>query len=103
MDTVGDSVTHVEPGDLVVLNWRAVCGECRACRKGDTKNCFNTFNASTPMTLTDGTELTAALGIGSFAEKPLSTKSSALRSTRTKILRLQASSAVASWPVSAQQ
>ena len=71
VDTVGDSVTHVEPGDLVVLNWRAVCGECRACRKGDTKNCFNTFNASTPMTLTDGTELTAALGIGSFAEKTL--------------------------------
>ncbi|MCQ4620543.1 S-(hydroxymethyl)mycothiol dehydrogenase [Corynebacterium sp. CCUG 71335] len=71
VETVGDEVTHVEPGDFVVLNWRAVCGDCRACRKGDTKNCFNTFNASTPMTLADGTELTAALGIGSFAEKTL--------------------------------
>lgn len=71
VDAVGEDVTHVKPGDFVVLNWRAVCGECRACRKGDIKNCFNTHNASKPMTLEDGTELTAALGIGSFAEKTL--------------------------------
>lgn len=71
VDSVGADVTHVAPGDFVVLNWRAVCGECRACRKGDTKNCFNTFNASKGMTLEDGTELTPALGIGSFAEKTL--------------------------------
>ena len=31
---VGDGVTDVAPGDFVVLNWRAVCGQCRACRKG---------------------------------------------------------------------
>ncbi|WKD56739.1 S-(hydroxymethyl)mycothiol dehydrogenase [Corynebacterium capitovis DSM 44611] len=71
VERVGDAVTHVQPGDFVVLNWRAVCGECRACRKGDVKNCFNTHNASQPMTLEDGTALTAALGIGSFAEKTL--------------------------------
>lgn len=71
VETVGSDVTHVKEGDFVVLNWRAVCGECRACRKGDTKNCFNTHNASKRMTLTDGTSLTPALGIGSFAEKTL--------------------------------
>lgn len=71
VETVGEDVTHVAEGDFVVLNWRAVCGECRACRKGDTKNCFNTHNASKHMTLADGTELTPALGIGSFAEKTL--------------------------------
>ena len=71
VETVGEDVTHVAPGDFVVLNWRAVCGECRACRKGDPKNCFNTHNASKRMTLADGTELTPALGIGSFAEKTL--------------------------------
>ncbi len=71
VETCGSEVTHVKEGDFVVLNWRAVCGECRACRKGDTKNCFNTHNASKRMTLTDGTELTPALGIGSFAEKTL--------------------------------
>ncbi|GAB3703561.1 S-(hydroxymethyl)mycothiol dehydrogenase [Corynebacterium nasicanis] len=71
VETVGDAVTHVEVGDFVVLNWRAVCGECRSCRKGEPKYCFNTHNASRRMTLTDGTELTPALGIGAFAEKTL--------------------------------
>lgn len=71
VETVGEDVTHVKEGDYVILNWRAVCGECRACKKGEPKYCFNTFNASKSMTLTDGTELTPALGIGSFAEKTL--------------------------------
>ncbi len=71
VETVGDGVTHVAPGDFVILNWRAVCGQCRACRRGRPWYCFNTFNASQKMTLTDGTELTAALGIGAFADKTL--------------------------------
>lgn len=71
VEAVGSGVTEVAPGDFVILNWRAVCGECRACKRGRPWYCFNTFNASTPMTLTDGTELTPALGIGAFAEKTL--------------------------------
>jgi S-(hydroxymethyl)mycothiol dehydrogenase len=71
VESVGEGVTHVEPGDFVILNWRAVCGECRACKRGVPRNCFNTFNASQKMTLTDGTELTPALGIGAFADKTL--------------------------------
>lgn len=71
VEAVGDDVTNVQPGDYVVLNWRAVCGECRACRKGQPWYCFNTANASQRMTLTDGTELTPALGIGAFIEKTL--------------------------------
>ena len=34
VEAVGDGVTDVAPGDFVILNWRAVCGECRACRRG---------------------------------------------------------------------
>jgi len=71
VEAAGSAVTHVEVGDFVVLNWRAVCGNCRACRRGRPWYCFDTFNASQPMTLTDGTELTPALGIGAFAEKTL--------------------------------
>lgn len=71
VETVGSDVTHVQQGDFVVLNWRAVCGECRACKRGEPQYCFSTFNASKSMTLSDGTELTAALGIGAFAEKTL--------------------------------
>ncbi len=71
VETIGDGVTHVEVGDFVVLNWRAVCGECRACRRGEPQYCFDTHNASQKMTLTDGTELSPALGIGAFCEKTL--------------------------------
>ena len=71
VETVGEGVTHVVPGDFVILNWRAVCGQCRACKRGRPWYCFNTFNAEQKMTLTDGTELTPALGIGAFADKTL--------------------------------
>ena len=71
VESVGPGVTAVEPGDFVILNWRAVCGQCRACKRGRPWYCFNTHNAEQPMTLTDGTELTPALGIGAFADKTL--------------------------------
>ena len=71
VETVGPGVTSVEPGDYVILNWRAVCGDCRACRRGQPWYCFATHNALQKMTLTDGTELSAALGIGAFADKTL--------------------------------
>ncbi len=71
VEAVGPGVTAVEPGDFVVLNWRAVCGQCRACKRGRPAYCFDTFNAEQKMTLTDGTELTPALGIGAFADKTL--------------------------------
>lgn len=71
VETVGDGVTEVAPGDFVILNWRAVCGQCRACARGRPWYCFATHNASQPMTLADGTALSPALGIGAFAEKTL--------------------------------
>jgi S-(hydroxymethyl)mycothiol dehydrogenase len=71
VDAIGSDVTHVQLGDFVVLNWRAVCGQCRACLRGRPWYCFNTHNASAPMTLADDTELTAALGIGAFSEKTI--------------------------------
>ena len=71
VETVGAGVTRVAPGDFVILNWRAVCGECRACRRGRPWYCFSTFNAAQKMTLADGGELSAALGIGAFADKTL--------------------------------
>ncbi len=71
VEAVGDGVTDVAPGDYVILNWRAVCGQCRACLRGRPQYCFNTHNATQKMTLADGTELSPALGIGAFAEKTL--------------------------------
>ncbi len=71
VEAVGDGVTGVAPGDFVILNWRAVCGECRACRRGRPWYCFSTHNAQQKMTLEDGTPLSPALGIGAFVEKTL--------------------------------
>ena len=71
VETVGEGVTDVAPGDFVILNWRAVCGQCRSCLRGNPHICFNTHNAEQKMTLEDGTELSPALGIGAFADKTL--------------------------------
>lgn len=71
VESVGPGVTGVAPGDYVILNWRAVCGTCRSCRRGRPQYCFSTFNATQKMTLLDGTELSPALGIGAFVEKTL--------------------------------
>lgn len=71
VEQVGAGVTNVAPGDFVVLNWRAVCGQCRACRRGESWYCFDTANASQKMRLADGTELETALGIGAFIETTL--------------------------------
>jgi S-(hydroxymethyl)mycothiol dehydrogenase len=71
VESIGSGVTDLAPGDFVVLNWRAVCGECRACRRGRPWYCFATHNATQKMTLADGTPLSPALGIGAFAERTL--------------------------------
>ena len=71
VESVGPGGGDLAPGDYVILNWRAVCGSCRACRRGRPWYCFATFNATQKMTLADGTELSPALGIGAFIDKTL--------------------------------
>lgn len=71
VEEIGEGVTDVAVGDYVILNWRAVCGQCRACLRGRPWYCFNTHNASQKMRLEDGTELSPALGIGAFISKTL--------------------------------
>jgi S-(hydroxymethyl)mycothiol dehydrogenase len=71
VESVGEGVINVQPDDFVILNWHAVCGQSRACKRGRPHLCFDTYNAAQKMTLVDGTELTPALGIGAFADKTL--------------------------------
>ena len=71
VESVGPEVHDLAPGDHVILNWRAVCGACRACLRGRPWYCFATHNAKQKMTLEDGTELSPALGIGAFIDKTL--------------------------------
>src|SRR5579864_1663010 len=71
VEAVGPGVAGLVPGDFVVLAWRAPCGDCRSCRRGRPWYCFASRNATQPMSLADGTVLSAALGIGAFADKTL--------------------------------
>ena len=69
--SVGSDVDNVSPGDFVILAWRAPCGTCRSCVRGRPWYCFDSRNATQPMTLPDGKPLSPALGIGAFTELTL--------------------------------
>lgn len=71
VEQVGPNVTNVAPGDFVILAWRAPCGTCRSCLRGRPWYCFASRNAQQKMTRQDGTPLSAAIGIGAFAELTL--------------------------------
>ncbi|WNV82635.1 S-(hydroxymethyl)mycothiol dehydrogenase [Umezawaea sp. Da 62-37] len=71
VDRIGPGVHNVAPGDFVILNWRAVCGRCRPCRRGNPTACVDDFVADQRMTLATGEPLGAALGIGAFSELTL--------------------------------
>lgn len=85
VETVGEGVTTVEPGDFVILNWRAVCGVCRACKRGRPQYCFDTFNAAQKMTLTDGTELTPLWASAHSSRRRWCMPGNAPRSIRPRI------------------
>ena len=79
VEKVGDGVTNVEPGDFVIIAWRAPCGRCRSCLRGRPWYCFDSMNATQKMTLADGSPLSPALGIGAFAELTLVHASQAVK------------------------
>jgi Zn-dependent alcohol dehydrogenase len=78
VDTVGDGVTRLAPGDHVVLALYGPCGECAACRTGRFVLCDGTArtaaiagrmaDGSTRLQLGDGRPLYPMVGIGSLAE-----------------------------------
>lgn len=68
---VGADVTKVRPGDHVVLNWAAACGECWFCGQGEPWLCSAVEGAVSPSSgaTLDGGELYACMGVGGFAEE----------------------------------
>ena len=100
VEAVGPDVTAVAPGDFVVLNWRAVCGECRSCRRGRPWYCFDTHNATQKMTLADGTPSPRPSASAPSPRRPWSPPASAPRSIPPPGPRRPASSAAGSWPAS---
>ena len=68
---VGEGVTHVAPGDGVVLNWAPSCGSCHACRLGEVWLCANALNGAADVyaRTTSGTDLHPGLNVAAFAEE----------------------------------
>jgi S-(hydroxymethyl)mycothiol dehydrogenase len=70
VEEVGSAVTSVAPGDRVVVAWRAPCGDCPHCRRGDPRRCSSQLRAKRRLHRgSDGALLTPVLRCGTFAEQ----------------------------------
>ncbi|WP_328441415.1 Zn-dependent alcohol dehydrogenase [Streptomyces sp. NBC_00444] len=78
---VGEGVTHLAPGDRVVLNWAPSCGSCHACSLGEVWLCANALNGAADVharRTSDGTDLHPGLNVAAFAEETVVSASCAL-------------------------
>ncbi|MET9870189.1 alcohol dehydrogenase catalytic domain-containing protein, partial [Streptomyces sp. NPDC006386] len=68
---VGEGVTHVAPGDGVVLNWAPSCGACHACSLGEVWLCANALSGAADVyaRTAEGTDLHPGLNVAAFAEE----------------------------------
>ncbi|GGN90277.1 alcohol dehydrogenase [Streptomyces albiflavescens] len=70
--SVGEGVTHVVPGDGVVLNWAPSCGSCHACSLGEVWLCANALTGAGDVyarRASDGSDLHPGLNVAAFAEE----------------------------------
>ncbi|MEV1083346.1 Zn-dependent alcohol dehydrogenase [Streptomyces sp. NPDC050211] len=78
---VGEGVTHLAPGDHVVLNWAPSCGSCHACALGEVWLCANALNGAADVHArrrSDGADLHPGLNVAAFAEESVVSASCAL-------------------------
>jgi S-(hydroxymethyl)mycothiol dehydrogenase len=72
VEEVGSDVTSVARGDRVVVAWRAPCGDCPQCRRGDPRRCSSQLRAKRRLHRSvDGALLTPVLRCGTFAEQAI--------------------------------
>jgi len=69
VEEIGSDVTSVAPGDRVVVAWRAPCGDCPQCRRGDPRRCSSQLRAKRRLhRAADGALLTPVLRCGTYAD-----------------------------------
>lgn len=68
VESVGDHVSRPTAGQTVTLSWRAPCGVCRFCVRGDSQVCPSALTAQPRMKTHDGITLGRVLGLGTFAD-----------------------------------
>jgi S-(hydroxymethyl)mycothiol dehydrogenase len=71
VEEVGPEVTSVQPGDRVVVAWRAPCGKCRSCKRGDPRRCSSALHAEPRAHRADGQLLSAVLRCGTLADRTI--------------------------------
>jgi S-(hydroxymethyl)mycothiol dehydrogenase len=72
VEEVGSGVTAVAPGDRVVVAWRAPCGKCRSCTRGDPRRCSSALRAKPrARRASDGAVLSAVLRCGTLADRAI--------------------------------
>nr|WP_290110416.1 Zn-dependent alcohol dehydrogenase [Streptomyces ficellus]MDN3293542.1 Zn-dependent alcohol dehydrogenase [Streptomyces ficellus] len=69
--SVGEDVTHVAPGDGVVLNWAPSCGACHHCGLGEVWLCADALSGAAGVYAVtgDGRRLHPGLNVAAFAEE----------------------------------
>ena len=72
VEEIGEEVSVVEPGDRVVVAWRAPCGTCPSCRCGDPRRCSSQLRAKRRAhRAVDGALLTPVLRCGTLADRAI--------------------------------
>ncbi|MFE1906129.1 Zn-dependent alcohol dehydrogenase [Streptomyces gardneri] len=67
---VGEGVTHVKPGDRVIVCWMPPCDTCASCQAGAGHLCRSGYaNLATMNFQYEGTAVPGMLGAGTFAEE----------------------------------
>lgn len=68
---VGEGVSHVAPGDGVVLNWAPSCGACHHCGLGEVWLCADALTGTGRLhaVSADGRDLHPGLNVAAFAEE----------------------------------
>jgi S-(hydroxymethyl)mycothiol dehydrogenase len=68
IEQVGEGVTHLQVGDPVVIAYRAPCGVCPACRRGDLRRCWAALRPEKRIhRASDGALCSQVLRCGTFA------------------------------------
>jgi S-(hydroxymethyl)glutathione dehydrogenase/alcohol dehydrogenase len=86
VETIGEDVRGLEPGDLVVLAWTAPCGRCAACERGESWLCATPDGPGHRLSRElqrlhrpTGEPVGAYSGIGTFGEHQVVARSAAIK------------------------
>ena len=72
VEEVGANVESVREGDPVLIAWRAPCGRCESCVRGDPRHCMAHLRAKKRAhRASDGATLTPMLRTGTFTDRTI--------------------------------